>query len=137
MQKTPTCVGTGFIALDIIYADKQAPNFLAGGSCGNVLTILSYMGWNAYPIARLGNDVEGRRIIQDMKRWNVRTKFIEVEAGSNSPRVIERIFAGKNPRHRFYMKCEHGNWLPSRKPFLLKSFNRNSRKDSKVRHVLF
>ena len=123
MGDDPVCVGSGLVALDIIYGqyDKQ-PNFLAGGSCGNVLTILSYMGWNSYPIIRLGKDIEGKRIVEDMKEWKVKTKFIETELGTNSPRIIERIFGGENPKHRFYTKCEHGNWLPSRKSFLLKSF---------------
>ena len=56
-----------------------------------------------------------------MKKWKVKTKFIEQEKNSNSPRIIERIFSGKNPRHRFYTKCEHGKWLPNRKAFLLRS----------------
>lgn len=117
------CVGSGLVALDVIYKENsEQPRFLAGGSCGNVLTILSYTGWDSYPIARLGNDVEGKRIIEDMKKWKVKTKFIEKEVGTDSPRIIEKIFGGENPKHRFYMKCEHGNWLPRRKAFLLKSF---------------
>lgn len=123
-MQNPTCVGAGFVALDIIYAKGQAPSFLAGGSCGNVMTTLSYMGWNTYPVARLGNDAEGRRIIQDMKGWGVDTRFVETEEGSDSPRVIERIFGGENPRHQFHMKCRHGNWLPRRKPFLLRSLGK-------------
>lgn len=116
------CAGSGLVALDVIYKqDDKQPNFLAGGSCGNVLTILSYMGWDSYPIVRLGKDVEGKRIIEDMKKWKVKTKFIEQESGTDSPRIIERIFGGEKPKHRFYTKCEHGKWLPSRKAFLLKS----------------
>jgi len=120
--KNPTCVGSGLIALDVIFSEKsKQPNFLAGGSCGNVLTILSHMGWDSFPVARLGKDVEGERIIEDMEKWKVKTKFIEQETNSNSPRIIERIFSGKNPKHRFYTKCEHKKWLPNRKPFLLKT----------------
>ena len=120
--KNPICIGSGLVALDVIFSEKaKPPNFLAGGSCGNVLTILSYMGWDSFPIARLGKDIEGKRIIEDMEKWNVKTKFIEQERNSNSPRIIERIFSGKNPKHRFYSKCDHGNWLPNRKPFLLKT----------------
>jgi fructokinase len=116
------CTGSGLIALDIIYEKLQKnPRFLAGGSCGNVLTILSYFGWRSYPISRLGNDQEGNRIIEDMKRWNVKTDFVERDSKIDSPRIIERIFEGKVPKHRFYLKCDHGNWLPHRKPFLLKS----------------
>ena len=118
----PKCIGSGLIALDVIYDENhKEPNFLAGGSCGNVLTILSYMGWDSFPVARLGKDTEGNRIIEDMEKWKVKTKFIEQETNSNSPRIIERIFSGKNHKHRFSTKCDHGNWLPSRKPFLLKT----------------
>lgn len=118
----PTCMGSGLVALDIIYEkSRNSPKFLAGGSCGNVLTILSYFGWNSYPMARLGNDQEGNRIVEDMKRWNVRTDFVEQDSKIDSPRIIERVLDSKTPQHRFYFKCEHGNWLPQRKPFLLKS----------------
>ena len=119
-NNNPICIGTGLVALDVIYADDKKPRFLAGGSCGNVLTILSYLDWNSFPVSRLGNDVEGNRIIEDIKKWGVKTKFIEQEKIA-SPRIIQKIFPNKNPRHRFYTKCEHKNWLPSRKPFLLKS----------------
>jgi len=115
-----TCVGTGLVTLDVIYANEKKPRFLAGGSCGNVLTILSYLGWNSFPVSRLGKDPEGNRIIEDMKKWGVKTKFIEQEKMA-SPRIIEKIFPNKNPRHRFYITCEHGNWLPRRKPYLLKA----------------
>lgn len=117
----PNCVGTGLIALDVIYNQTPKPNFLAGGSCGNVLTILSYLGWGSYPVARLGDDPEGDRIIEDMRNWGVKTQFIEQESGVNSPRIIEKILKGKKVTHRFFMKCEHKNWLPRRRPYLLKT----------------
>ncbi len=122
MKNKPVCLGSGLVALDVIYKDaKTRPNFLAGGSCGNVLTILSFLGWDSYPIARLGSDNEGKRVIEDMMKWKVKTKFIEQDSRIHSPRIIERIFEGKKPKHRFYLKCDHGNWLPHRKTFLLKS----------------
>jgi len=121
MKSKPVCVGTGLVTLDVIYNDNNSkPNFLAGGSCGNVLTILSYFGWKSFPIARLGNDSEGKRIIEDMKKWGVKTKFIEQESEIHTPRIIERVFAGKKPKHRFYIKCDHRNWLPRRRSYLLK-----------------
>ena len=122
MKSKPVCLGSGLVALDVIYKDDKAkPNFLAGGSCGNVLTILSFLGWDSYPVARLGTDNEGKRVIEDMKKWKVNTKFIELDAAIQSPRIIERIFENKKPKHRFYLRCVHGHWLPQRKPFLLKS----------------
>ena len=115
------CIGTGLIALDAIYhSGAQLPSFFAGGSCGNVLTILASFGWRTLPIARLGRDVEGDRIIEDMAKWGTNTDFILQEGDTRTPRIIERVFAGERPHHRFYHKCEHGRWLPQRKNFTLK-----------------
>ena len=51
----PVAVGTGLLALDVIVnAETEGPpQCFAGGSCGNVLTILSYLDWNTFPVARL------------------------------------------------------------------------------------
>ena len=118
----PTCLGSGMIALDVIYKEGIIkPFFFAGGSCGNVLTILSYFNWNSYPLMRLGEDFEGKRIIEDMSKWNVKNTFIEKEINIESPRIIERVFTSNKPKHYFNVKCDHGKWLPQRKPYLLKS----------------
>ena len=118
----PVCLGSGLVALDAIYNNENGnPQFFAGGSCCNVLTVLSYLGWSSFPMARLGKDPEGDRIIEDMKRWRVKTKFVEQDPKIPSPRIIERVFDGRRPHHRFYLKCAHGSWLPRRRPFLLKS----------------
>ena len=121
-SKKPVCTGAGLVALDVIFnGDLGNPKFLAGGSCCNVLTILSYLGWNSVPIARLGNDTEGDRIIEDMKKWNVITKFVEKDLKISTPRIIEKVYSGKNPRHTFSLKCSHGKWLPDRRSYLLES----------------
>ena len=118
----PACVGAGLVVLDAIY-DKGAktPAFLAGGSCANVLTILSYLGWDSYPVARLGGDPEGRRVLEDMGSWGARTDFVEQERGRDTPRIIERITGNGGATHRFSLKCGHGRWLPQRRAYLLKS----------------
>jgi len=121
LSSKPNCIGSGLIALDVIFNQNQKPKFLAGGSCGNVLTILAYLDWNSYPVARLGDDIEGNRIIEDMKKWGVKSRFIQQEIGVPSPRIIERVLNGKKKTHRFFLKCDHGNWLPCRRPYLLKS----------------
>lgn len=120
-ESKPICIGTGLVVLDAIYDDQyEDPTFLAGGSCCNVLTILSYLGWNTFPLARLGTDPEGDRIIEDMRRWGVSTRFVKRDSEIYSPRIIERVCGGSKPHHKFYLKCEHGLSLPRRKALTLK-----------------
>ena len=121
----PICLGSGLVVLDAVYDGKSDdPAFFAGGSCCNVLTILAYLGWDAYPLARLGRDPEGDRIVDDMKRWGVRTEFVERNPAIHSPRIIERV-CDDTPRHRFHLKCEHGYWLPRRRVLSLKFLESN------------
>lgn len=118
----PVCVGAGLVVLDAIYeAGSQTPAFLAGGSCANVLTILSYLGWDSYPVARIGGDPEGRRLVEDMESWGARTDFVARERGVATPRIIERLAGENGAAHRFSLKCSHGKWLPQRRAYLLKS----------------
>jgi fructokinase len=60
----PTITGTGLVALDVVCnAQSQCvPAFFAGGTCGNVLTILSYLGWRAMPISRLSHGFPAERL---------------------------------------------------------------------------
>ena len=118
----PVCVGTGLVVLDAIYDARGAgPKFLAGGSCANVLTILSYLGWDSYPVARLGGDLEGRHVIADMRSWGVHTEFVQTESELATPRIIEQVAMGGRETHRFRFRCDHGNLLPRRRPYTLRA----------------
>jgi fructokinase len=117
------CVGMGLVALDVVINDNpgQKPQISAGGSCANVLTILSFLGWRAYPIARLKKDKAAQLILDDLKRWKVKNKFIQRDKAGSTPVIVERITKSKNgtPRHRFEWNCPKcGSWFQSYKPFL-------------------
>lgn len=117
----PICLGSGLVILDMIYdSESKDPMFFAGGTCCNVLTILAHLDWDSFPLARLGMDPEGDRIVDDMERWGVRTEFVERDPKIHSPRIIEHIYGGNKPYHKFHLKCEHGFWLPQRKVLLVK-----------------
>ena len=49
--------GAGFVALDILLASDHDGTMRrrAGGTCGNVLAILSFLGFDSVAIARLGD----------------------------------------------------------------------------------
>ena len=117
-----TCVGAGMTTLDIVHNGSGRPDVYAGGSCTNVLTILSWLGWRAVNVARLGADPEGKTVIADMARWGVVTDHISMEKGIETPRIIENL----NPdgKHSFSLRCRHGKWLPWHRPFLLRNVGR-------------
>jgi len=120
------CVGTGLVALDIILNDnkKTEPLITAGGSCGNVLTILSFLGWDSYPIARLDGSEATQLILEDLTKNNVNTSLISEKEDGSAPIIIHRILTDRNgnPKHRFEFRSpKTGKWFPNFKPVLNKS----------------
>lgn len=120
------CSGTGLVALDVVISnniDKPA-QFYAGGSCGNVMTILSYLGWDSYPIARLSNNVASDLLVQDLNNWKVKENLLTFTDDGSTPIIIHRILKDKHglSKHRFeFRNPEDGKYLPSYKPCVAKS----------------
>jgi fructokinase len=118
----PVCVGSGFVALDLVLIgnDQSEPSFaLAGGSCGNVLTILAYLGWDAVPVLRLKDDDEAQKLVADLERWSVNTSFIRQDRNGITPVVVQRICTAINGDryHRFEWKAPvTGVSLPRYRP---------------------
>jgi fructokinase len=116
-------VGTGFLPLDVVITDADAvhAHTWAGGTSGNVLAILAYLGWKAYPVARLGDDAAADTITSDLAKFGVATRFIQRDPNRNTPIIIQRIrqTATGVPRSRFVWKCpECGSWFPGFQPVL-------------------
>ncbi|WP_454685348.1 PfkB family carbohydrate kinase [Ancylobacter moscoviensis] len=120
-SEKPRAFGTGLIALDLVMsANPNLPvQAWAGGTCGNVLSILAYLGWESYPIARMNGDPASERVRADMSRWGVKLEFAGCEPTSHTPIIIQEIRRGRDgsPTHRFSWACPRcGQWLPSFKP---------------------
>ncbi len=112
----PRAVGSGLVALDVLLeSGKKTPKTYAGGSCGNVMAILAWLGWTATPWARLGKDASGRRIVEDLAKHGVDTQFLVGDAGGGSPVIVQenkRTPSGQLT-HRFHWKCPScGNPYP-------------------------
>jgi pfkB family carbohydrate kinase len=117
----PAAFGTGLLALDVIFsADAtRAPLFAAGGTCGNVLAALSYLGWQAFPVARMNGDAASRMVRADLTRWDVSLDFAALKPGVETPIVVQRNkwLRDGSPSHRFSLTCPTcGSWFPSFRP---------------------
>lgn len=119
-----SCVGTGFIVLDVIrnsVGPTATERRYAGGSCGNVLTILAYFGWDSNAVGRIGDDDVGRELAADLSRWHVNTKLLQVEPGRRTPVIVQENYLDSRgrPRHRFSRTCPVGGaTLPAYRPLL-------------------
>lgn len=124
-QENNICIGVGLLALDVVMGGNyhHSPGFYAGGSCGNVLTVLSYLGWDTSPVARLAENKATELLFADLHRWNVDTSLISIEESGSTPIIVERlIIINEEIKHRFeFRDPETGGWLPRFKAIVNKS----------------
>lgn len=119
----PVCFGTGLVALDVVvHGERRSdPCCWGGGSCGNVLTVLSYLNWLSFPVARLGSDAAAVTIQADLATFGVRLDHVVSDPRVQTPIIVERIHTNRKglPSHRFELRCpECGAWLPRYRPVL-------------------
>lgn len=124
-EPSPAVIGTGLVALDVVFDGPNPEHILpvtAGGTCGNVLAILSYLGWRAFPVARLSDDVAAQHIRRDLSQWGVRLDFVSSGPSSATPIYIQRMRrdAAGMPSHTFLRICPLcGHRLPGYQPIVL------------------
>jgi len=121
VRKQPTCIGIGFVAADVVEGSSE--EFVAaGGSCGNVMAILTWLGWKSFPVTRMGNDWAARVIRKDLLSVGVQDEFLSKESSIQTPIVIQRFIEDPEGKrvHRFSLACpECGGWLPRYRPTTL------------------
>jgi sugar/nucleoside kinase (ribokinase family) len=119
-KTTPTVYGTGLVALDAIFGlNSKVPRLHAGGTCGNILTCLAFLGWKAFPISRLDLDGPGETVRADMRRWGVSVDHLGLQPAAPTPVIVEQIVKTKTGvvKHRFQFNCPQcGGFFPSFRP---------------------
>lgn len=111
-----SCVGSGLVTLDIVIERDSPDQYIvrSGGSCGNVMNILAYLGWKTYPIARLGLDSAARMVLDDFALFGVDTTFVTCEETIATPTIIEGVRNSRNGSrtHSYTLHCPRcGNYL--------------------------
>lgn len=103
-----TAFGAGLITLDIIIQQQDGPSVAhaAGGTCGNVIAALAYLGWGTTPVGRLGDDAAGSAIRHEFSRLGVSARQLTRESALDSARIVQFIVERRNGiRHRFRFSC--------------------------------
>ena len=99
-------VGTGRLTLDVIIRADQPPRSQAGGTCGNVLADLAYLGWQAYPLTDLGDDDPGRRFATDLARFGVHLDLVRYLPNQHTPVIVHHIRQTEQGAvHSFSSRC--------------------------------
>lgn len=122
-----SCVGAGFIALDILKkSEEDVFEIFCGGSVGNVCSILSFKGWLTTPIGRLSNSEESKLILDDLLKLKVHTELLEIEPKGITPIVVQENFKrDSQAQHRFkFFANGLSTRMPVFRPPLLRSVER-------------
>lgn len=100
-------VGAGLITLDLIVGDLHTNRFWhqAGGTCGNVLSILTHLGHRTAAVARIGQDRAGDILTERLAAVGVDCRYVLRDPQAATSRIVEIIREGKVPTHRFLFKC--------------------------------
>jgi len=114
-------LGIGLVALDVVVDERNGERVgsWAGGSCGNVLSILGWFGWHAAAVARLDSGHNSELVRADLTRWNVDARWLTLGDPVEAPVYIERLrpIGDGTMVHRFDTFCpECGGRLPGYQP---------------------
>ncbi|HXA16444.1 MAG TPA: PfkB family carbohydrate kinase [Thermoanaerobaculia bacterium] len=103
-------LGLGLLSLDVLYerGEEKVRFPTAGGTMGNVLTILSTLGWTATPIATIGDDYAGRSVSKDLQSFGVKNEYIELDPAIETPiwvEYLDRQVTDGRPSHFYSRTC--------------------------------
>ena len=123
------CIGSGIYNLDTIvvreYPDGPAGKRFkertvveeAGGTCANVMCLLSYFGLETYPQACLDDSPEGCKITEDLGRYGCDLRFVSntPEGGTTLLRVTHKRNPDGTPKISVRAGSPGGSRFPKRK----------------------
>lgn len=103
-----TCMGTGNFSFDIITQREYPDGFVVGkrnrfeekilkmeigNTCGNVMTMLPYLGVKTFPIAKFDVSPQGYQMKRDMKAYGADVRFVSntLDGGTTILRCVHKL----------------------------------------------
>lgn len=122
-ERQPLAWGTGLVALDVVMTagDPSDPLIRTGGTCGNVLLALRYLGFRVSPVCRFREDLAAGLIRSEFHRWGVDASYVTADEEGSTPVILQTIRPnlGGVPSHSFSWRCPAcGARFPGYKPVL-------------------
>ena len=109
-----TCMGTGNFSFDVITQREYSDGFVIGkrnrfeekilkmeigNTCGNVMTMLPYLGVKTFPLAMFDVSPQGYQMKRDMKAYGADVRFVRntLEGGTTILRCVHKLDKDGNP----------------------------------------
>ncbi len=123
-----TIIGSGIFNLDAIFM-REYPAWPVmkpfsdrliceevGGTCGNVMSILAHLGWEAFPEASLDESPQGKKITDDLRHYGCDCRYVTNSSGGGTTilRCLHKKDAGGNHVTTFRSGSPGGSRFPQR-----------------------
>ena len=104
----------GFVTLDILRMGQRLEHH-AGGTACNVAANVAWLGRSTAILGRIGADVSGRLLREDLSRMGVNTDELDLVDLVSTPQVMHEVSRGGS--HRYLFSCpECGKAFPRHRP---------------------
>ena len=128
-------LGTGIYNWDSIYVreyplgpqhnrifDEKLVIEEVGGTCGNVMCMLSHMGWQAFPLVNLDRSVEGLGMTESLKEFGCDCRFVTNtdEGGTTILTIKHGLDVNGNRKTRVMQGSPGGSRFPRRRHLRLR-----------------
>ena len=124
--KKLTCLGVGTFPLDNLQKkngkDVKTIYQHVGGTCGNVMSILAWMGWHTLPAARLDDSEAGLLIKADLESYGCDTRLVSntPDGGTTILDIIHKIGRDGKPKTAYMPHSPRGGRFVNHRFWTLK-----------------
>lgn len=124
--KKLTCLGAGTFPLDNLQEkngkDVKTIYQHVGGTCGNVMSILAWMGWHTLPAARLDDSEVGLQLKADLESYGCDTRYLTntPDGGTTILDIIHKTGRDGKPKTAYMAHSPRGGRFVNHRFWTLK-----------------